>query len=249
MFAFKKKTNHLEKIWFEDVTELINKKNIFTIIPQKNFTTNQNINAVMRLSIIISIILVILYRKVEYLFIVVCTMIGSYVYNTITIKEFFPDTQDIYKASFSKPYNPLGNKLIGESYDKYMNTYLVSNDDDIKENILYEYNKIRQKMPETNISDDILNSKQSLLGFYPLADKTGIPNFSEFAKNTYGTIIEDRSELIKRGYLSKSDLNRDNGLANIKDIFYDPLNLESIGTVTLKETQASKGYDAATYDS
>ena len=122
MFAFKKKTNHLEKIWFEDVTELINKKNIFTIIPQKNFTTNQNINAVMRLSIIISIILVILYRKVEYLFIVVCTMIGSYVYNTITIKEFFPDTQDIYKASFAKPYNPLGNKLIGESYDKYMNT-------------------------------------------------------------------------------------------------------------------------------
>ena len=248
MFAFKKKTNHLEKIWFEDATELINKENIFTIIPQKNFTTNQNINAVMRLSVFVSIILVILYRKVEFFFIVVCTMIGTYIYHTMNIKEFFPDTQDIYKAAFSKPYNPLGNKLIGESYDKYMNTYLVSNDNDIKENILYEYNKIRQKMPETNISDDLLNSKEALLGFYPLADKTGIPNFSEFAKNTYGTIIEDRTELIKRGYLSKSDLGRENGLANIKDISYDPLNLDSIGAVTLIESESSKGYDASTYN-
>ena len=155
-------------------------------------------------------------------------MIVTYIYYNSHVKEYFPDTEKIYNPSYSKPYNPVGNKLLGEPYDKYHKKYLVSNDNDIKKNILYTYNKIRQKMPEANISDDLLNTKEALLGFYPLADKTGIPNFAEFAKNTYGTIIEDRSDLVKRGFISKSDINRENGLSNVNDIPYDPLNINSI---------------------
>jgi len=155
-------------------------------------------------------------------------MIVTYIYYNSYVKEFFPDTEKIYNSSFSKPYNPVGNKLLGEPYDKYHKKYLVSTDKDIKKNILYKYNKIRQKIPEANISEDLLNSKEALLGFYPLADKTGIPNFADFAKNTYGTIIEDRSDLIKRGYISKGDKGRQNGLLNVNDILFDPLKLNSI---------------------
>jgi hypothetical protein len=218
----------LEKVWLEDVKELINKKYIFNIIPQKKFNTAQNVNATMRLSMCVSLLLIIFYKKIEYIFILVCTMIITYIYYNSYVKEFFPDTEKIYNPSYSKPYNPVGNKLLGEPYDKYHKKYLVSNDKDIKKNILYKYNKIRQKMPEANISDDLLNTKEALLGFYPLADKTGIPNFADFAKNTYGTIIEDRSDLVKRGFISKSDINRDNGLSNVNDIPYDPLNINSI---------------------
>ena len=220
--------NKLEKLWLEDAKELINKKYILNIIPQKNFNIIQNVNAILRLSICISLFLIVFYRKFEYVFIVVCTMIVTYIYYNSQVKEYFPDTEKIYNPSYSKPYNPVGNKLLGEPYDKYHKKYLVSNDNDIKKNILYTYNKIRQKMPEANISDDLLNTKEALLGFYPLADKTGIPNFAEFAKNTYGTIIEDRSDLVKRGFISKSDINRENGLSNVNDIPYDPLNINSI---------------------
>ena len=220
--------NKLEKLWLEDAKELINKKYILNIIPQKNFNIIQNVNAILRLSICISLFLIVFYRKIEYIFIVVCTMIVTYIYYNSQVKEYFPDTEKIYNPSYSKPYNPVGNKLLGEPYDKYHKKYLVSNDNDIKKNILYTYNKIRQKMPEANISDDLLNTKEALLGFCPLADKTGIPNFAEFAKNTYGTIIEDRSDLVKRGFISKSDINRDNGLSNVNDIVYDPLNINSI---------------------
>jgi len=220
--------NKLEKLWLEDAKELINKKYILNIIPQKNFNIIQNVNAILRLSICISLFLIVFYRKFEYVFIVVCTMIVTYIYYNSQVKEYFPDTEKIYNPSYSKPYNPVGNKLLGEPYDKYHKKYLVSNDNDIKKNILYTYNKIRQKMPEANISDDLLNTKEALLGFCPLADKTGIPNFAEFAKNTYGTIIENRSDLVKRGFISKSDINRDNGLSNINDIIYDPLNINSI---------------------
>jgi hypothetical protein len=220
--------NKLEKLWLEDAKELINKKYILNIIPQKNFNIIQNVNAILRLSICISLFLIVFYRKIEYIFIVVCTMIVTYIYYNSQVKEYFPDTEKIYNPSYSKPYNPVGNKLLGEPYDKYHKKYLVSNDNDIKKNILYTYNKIRQKMPEANISDDLLNTKEALLGFYPLADKTGIPNFAEFAKNTYGTIIEDRSDLVKRGFISKSDINRENGLSNVNDIPYDPLNINSI---------------------
>jgi hypothetical protein len=220
--------NKLEKLWLEDAKELINKKYILNIIPQKNFNIIQNVNAILRLSICISLFLIVFYRKFEYVFIVVCTMIVTYIYYNSQVKEYFPDTEKIYNPSYSKPYNPVGNKLLGEPYDKYHKKYLVSNDNDIKKNILYTYNKIRQKMPEANISDDLLNTKEALLGFCPLADKTGIPNFAEFAKNTYGTIIEDRSDLVKRGFISKSDINRENGLSNVNDIPYDPLNINSI---------------------
>ena len=220
--------NKLEKLWLEDAKELINKKYILNIIPQKNFNIIQNVNAILRLSICISLFLIVFYRKIEYIFIVVCTMIVTYIYYNSQVKEYFPDTEKIYNPSYSKPYNPVGNKLLGEPYDKYHKKYLVSNDNDIKKNILYTYNKIRQKIPEANISDDLLNTKEALLGFYPLADKTGIPNFAEFAKNTYGTIIEDRSDLVKRGFISKSDINRENGLSNVNDIPYDPLNINSI---------------------
>ena len=224
MNTFNKK---IEKVWFEDINELVNRDYIINIIPKKTFTIQQNINAILRLSVCIAIILIVLYRKIDYVFIIICTMIVTYIYYNGYVKEFFPDTKDIYKASFSKPYNPLGNKLLGESNNKYDKTYLVSNDNDIKKNILYSYNKIRQKMPESNISEDLLNTKEALLGFYPLADKTGIPDFAEFAKNTYGTIVEDRSDLIKRGHISKSDINRQNGLANIKEVNTDPLGLYS----------------------
>tara|TARA_B110001450_G_C17655936_1_gene495249 strand:+ start:1531 stop:2223 length:693 start_codon:yes stop_codon:yes gene_type:complete len=215
----------IEKVWLEDIKELINRDYILNLFPTKKNNVNQNINAIMRLAICISLVLILFYRKIEYIFIVVCAMIVSYVYYNGYIREFFPDTKDIYKASFSKPHNPVGNKLLFESNNKYDKTYLVSNDNDIKKNILYSYNKIRQKMPsETNISEDLLNTKEALLGFHPLADKTGIPDFAEFAKNTYGTIVEDRKDLIKRGFISKADINRENGLSS-NDINTDPLNL------------------------
>lgn len=223
----------IEKIWFDDITELIKKENILQIFPNKNFTINKNINSIMRLAIYISLILCIVYKNLKYLFIIVFAMIVTHIYYSFyKPKEFFYNAEDEYDAIKSKPYNPLANKLLGESNSKYEKKYLISNDEDIKKNILYKYNKIRAKMTNTNISDDLLNTKESLLGFYPLADKTGIPNFAEFAWNTYGTIIEDRVDLIARGYLSKADTNRINDInknSNIQ-LDYDPLNIESIGT-------------------
>ena len=224
-----KNNKQKEKVWFDDITHLFNQNYITNIIPFNHLEKNQNINAIVRLSLLISVICIIVFKKIEYIFIVIGVMIVTYIYYNTYVKEHFPDIRNIYKPSFSKPYNPLSNKLLGELNDIYDKTYLVSSDTDIKKNILYKYNKIRQKLPNTNISEDLLNTKEALLGFYPLPDKTGIPDFSEFAKNVYGTTVEDRSDLIKRGFISKADINRQNSLSNINDVNYDPLNINKTG--------------------
>lgn len=218
-----------QDVWINNFNNLFKKEYVLHFFPSEKYNTNENINSIMRLVIYISVILSVLYRTVYYLIFIVIAGIVTYIYYTIykdSIREHLKTgmlhNQLFVKEIKSKPYNPVMNKLVGESNDQYSDAYLTSSDEAIRDNILYEYNKLHKNVKQEIMSNDILNQKEALLHFCPLTDKTGIPDFAKFAKNVYGTKVEDRRELVKRGFLSKADKAR---LQIFEEsLVYDPLN-------------------------
>lgn len=222
-----------QDIWVNNIYELFNKKYILQFFPSKNNNVRENINSIMRLSLYVSIVLTILYRNISYMIILAITALVTYIYYLCNKNEITEHmlTDMLHKKLFvraveSKPYNPLQHKLVGEKSTPYEDAYLVSDNREITDNMLYEYNKIYSKVEKEIPEDDTLNEKETMLNLYPLADKTGIPNFIKFAKNVYGTTLEDRKELVKRGYISKADNARLN--KKFEPIDFDPANITNI---------------------
>ena len=218
-----------QDIWVNNINELFKKKYLLQFFPSKKFNVRENINSIMRLALYISLVLTILYRNLNYMMIIVIVALITYVYYLLHKKQITEHLLTdmlhrklVVKPVKSKPYNPLQHKLVGEKNDNYTDAYLVSDNNEITDNMLYEYNKIYSEVDKEIDSKDSLNQKETMLNVYPLADKTGIPNFVKFAKNTYGTKIEDRRELVKRGYISKADTRLNE---TYEPINYDPANI------------------------
>ena len=215
-----------EDVWINNFNNLFKKEYVLHFFPSEKCNTNENINSIMRLVIYISVILSVLYRTVYYLIFIVIAGIVTYIYYTIykdSIREHLKTgmlhNQLFVKEIKSKPYNPVMNKLIGESNDQYSDAYLTSSDEAIRDNILYEYNKLRKNVKQEIISNDILNQKEALLHFCPLTDKTGIPDFASFAEKLYGKSNMGRADKAKRGFFQKSDYR------DLQRINYDPANI------------------------
>tara|TARA_B110000211_G_scaffold76204_1_gene89278 strand:- start:1492 stop:2211 length:720 start_codon:yes stop_codon:yes gene_type:complete len=220
-----------QDIWTNNINDLFKKKYLLQFFPSKKYNIKENINSIVRLSLYSSIVLSILYKDISYAMIFIATVIMTYIYyiiNKKTIREHLK-TDMMHNKIFvkeikSKPYNPLANKLIGESNNQYNDTYLVSDNKEITNNILYKYDTLKKGITKQFDTMDMLNEKETMLNFYPLTDKTGIPNFAKFAKNVYGTAVEDRRELVNRGFVSKADKAR---LQIFEEsLNYDPANIK-----------------------
>ena len=220
-----------QDIWVNNLKDLFKKEHMLQFFPSTKFNVRENINSIMRLAIYISVILTIVYRNIKYMIILVLVALITYIYYMVYKTQISAEhlTDMLHKQLFvkevkSKPYNPLQHKLVGEKNEDYTDAYLVSDNKEITDNMLYAYNKIYTNVDKEIDSNDTLNQKEVMLNVYPLADKTGIPDFAKFAKNIYGTKIEDRRELIKRGFISKADNAR---LQQPRDkrINYDPIDI------------------------
>ena len=270
--------NSTQDVWINNINHLFKKEYLHLFFPSQDLNTKENINSIMRFSIYSSLLLTLVYKNLYYLMIIIIATITTYIYYNMNkgnitehLKTDMLHNKLFVKEIKSRPDNPVMNKLIGESNNEYKDSYLISSDREITDNVMFEYNKLynsaiaaqrdsnlsytedddeadkdkdKDKDKDSKKSDDtenkgngaevhkdipvfdILNEKEAILNFCPLADKTGIPNFAKFAKNIYGTRLEERGELIKRGYLSKSDsrLYRD----SVDIIDFDPLNIEEM---------------------
>jgi hypothetical protein len=220
-----------QDIWTNNINDLFKKIYLLQFFPSQKYNIKENINSIVRLSLYSSIVLIILYKDISYAMIFITTLIITYIYYIINknkimehLKTDMMHNKLFVKEIKSKPYNPLGNKLVGESNNQYNDTYLVSDNKEITNNILYKYDTLKKGVKKQFDTRDMLNEKETILGFYPLTDKTGIPDFAKFAKNVYGTTVEDRRELVNRGFISKADKAR-------LEIFeeslnYDPANIK-----------------------
>ena len=71
-----------EKIWYEDFNVLIDRRKLCNYIPLKSYTKNEKLNAIMRLAIYISIVLILVTFDLNYAFVLIIAGILTYVVNS-----------------------------------------------------------------------------------------------------------------------------------------------------------------------
>ena len=71
-----------EKIWYEDFNVLIDRRKLCNYIPLKSYTKNEKLNAIMRLAIYLSIILIVITFDLNYAFVLIIAGILTYVVNS-----------------------------------------------------------------------------------------------------------------------------------------------------------------------
>ena len=70
-----------EKIWYEDLTILIDRRGLIKYIPLKSYSKNEKLNAIMRFSLYLSIILSLLAVNINYMFIFISVGVLTYIVN------------------------------------------------------------------------------------------------------------------------------------------------------------------------
>lgn len=153
-----------EKIWYEDPKVLIEPRKLVKYLPQKDDTSNEKINALMRLSLYISLILSVAMFNLNYLFIFILTGFITYVVNVSAEKkdekevsknvENYQDLKDdldylkrkikvkdyVKKCSIPTDDNPFMNFLVTDDRDKKAACSTVK-DPKIKEVVEDKFNK------------------------------------------------------------------------------------------------------------
>lgn len=105
----------MNQFWFDDVSILVNQDYLTEFIPTKDMEQNDKLNALMRFSIYLSIILMLMTAKINYLFIFIIVGIITYIIhinNDPEIKDSKVNEQEINKE-YVKPSkdNLFGNIL------------------------------------------------------------------------------------------------------------------------------------------
>ena len=67
-----------EKIWFEDPKVLIEPRSLGKYLPQQNYTRNEKLNAIVRLSLYISFIFIVISLNLNYVFVLLGTAFLTY---------------------------------------------------------------------------------------------------------------------------------------------------------------------------
>lgn len=184
----------MEKIWYEDVQGFINKDNYFIIWPSKEMSFAEQMNCLMRFSIYFAIIVFIIKKDANILFIPIFMAIFSYYVYLVdqknkTSEKIAMDTFDIAKDPITgktcqKPTenNPFMNVLMSDYTKNPSRKQACTITPSVKKKIksYFDGNLYRDV-------DDIFHKNASDRQFYTTAITT-IPNDqSGFAKWLYGS--------------------------------------------------------------
>ncbi len=103
-----------DPIWINDITQLIRQDRLMDIIPKVDMSYSERINAIVRLSIYVGIILALLHNNYLYIYVPIVVMVATYliyVFNSNKTKE---DYQNL-----PRPLDPLKEN---PSMDRYLST-------------------------------------------------------------------------------------------------------------------------------
>lgn len=191
-------------ILFNNIELLFNKNHIFEIVPTKSMNNNQKVNAIIRFSLFLSILVYLFTENYLYLYIFLITLMVMYFIYIFSNKEFFQtkhsnrenksinekedDTSEedgkleekeiTVKCVMPTVNNPLMNPLIGERKN-YKKTSCPNTEEKIEE------------MIESKINSSILDPSTKFFqrNMYTMPN-TSIPNDqTTFAKWLYNTPV------------------------------------------------------------
>lgn len=184
----------MEKIWYQDITEFINKDNYFIIWPSKDMTFYSQLNCLMRFSLYFAIIVFVIKKDANILFIPIFMGIFTYYINMVeqqkkTTENKLMESFDIMKDPYTgkachKPTqdNPFMNVLMTDYTKNPQRKPACSMTPSVKKKV--------KKYFDTNLYrdvDDIFHKNASDRQFYTTPITT-IPNDqTAFAKWLYST--------------------------------------------------------------
>lgn len=188
-----------EKIWYEDLKGSFTSSNYFIVIPSKNMTLEEKINAIVRFFIYFGIVLALVSSNYKYLFfgIVVCLLsflIYEYEKTIKKEKTKFMDENNITivnndlctKSTVDNPF--MNNSILDYSDNPNRPKACDIENEDIKEIVESNFNKNLFK----NVSD--LYGKMSSQRQYYTMPSTTIPNDRDkFMNWCFAPMVETQS--------------------------------------------------------
>jgi hypothetical protein len=191
----------INTFWSDDIGVLFKANRLLDIIPLKNMTTEEKLNAILRLSIYFSLIHYILKRNSNILFIPIAVSIITYILYTNNFENTkLSDT--IEKLSGFVQMNgvnkPRANNLVFESTNEYEDKYKDINDSDNLERINDVYQDDDCKLPTID----------NPFGNVLLSDINN-PNFKE-------TCTSYNNNMVKRDIKSNFE---DNLFMDVNDVY------------------------------
>lgn len=191
-----------EKIWYEDLNVLVDKSKLSKYIPLNSYTKNEKLNAIMRFSLYLSVLLIILTAQVNYIFILIVVGILTYTvdfsYEEKENKkmEKFEDYKKMKKDKHIKkrnikPKNYVRKCVLPTEHNPFMN-FMVSDKRDRKRACKTYNNEEIEGLMDDKFSvglfkdiDSVYSNENSQREFYTMPNTEAANRQGEFADWCY----------------------------------------------------------------
>lgn len=184
----------MEHIWFKDIRGFMTENNFLTFFPASDMSFSEQLNAIMRFAIYLSIVVYIIKHDTKIFFAPILMGILTYMMYTVDVKNKYNDKQvmetmgmrhdPIRREYCQKPTrdNPFMNVLISDIKDNPNRPRACRLDGKTK--------KEAKKYFDVNLYrdvDDVFQKKASDRQYYTMPSTTIPNNAGDFAKWLYGT--------------------------------------------------------------
>jgi hypothetical protein len=195
----------MEPFWYDDITVILDKSKLHKYIPLKSYSKEEKLNAIVRISIYISILFIVLTGNINYLFIaifglVITIVVYSNSENTVEkkINKNVENYKNIKNDKDFKKYNVKPNKyletcILPTNNNPFMNPLVSEKATKRKACKTFNNDKLR-KVVDNKFSkglfkdiNSVYDRENSQREFYTLPSTTIPNNQEEFGKWLYGT--------------------------------------------------------------
>jgi len=165
-----------QQFWFDDISILVNQDYLQDFIPVKEMNTSEKLNAIMRFCMYLSLILILITGNSNYIFIVICGAILTYIIHINkdeeTIKNKNENTSETNTKELSQPiYEPPENEQIKPTPDNLFGNVSVvdignkKTEDAPKDSYETQFQELLKK-DTFNEQDNMYDDKMSLRQMY-----------------------------------------------------------------------------------
>ena len=165
-----------QQFWFNDISILVNQDYLQDFIPVKEMNTSEKLNAIMRFCMYLSLILILITGNSNYIFIVICGAILTYIIHINkdeeTIKNKNENTSETNTKELSQPiYEPPENEQIKPTPDNLFGNVSVvdignkKTEDAPKDTYETQFQELLKK-DTFNEQDNMYDDKMSLRQMY-----------------------------------------------------------------------------------
>jgi hypothetical protein len=163
-----------QQFWFDDISILVNQDYLQDFIPVKEMNTSEKLNAIMRFCMYLSLILILITGNSNYIFIVICGAILTYIIHINKDEETIKNSNasETNTKELSQPiYEPPENEQIKPTPDNLFGNVSVvdignkKTEDAPKDSYETQFQELLKK-DTFNEQDNMYEDKMSLRQMY-----------------------------------------------------------------------------------